>query len=59
MPTVREVLARHATICADCLSEHTRSRSDVVFGELERLRIVPQEASCAACNAVTPVYSIR
>jgi hypothetical protein len=29
MPTVMELLTRHAAICAECLAEHTQSRSDV------------------------------
>ena len=57
MVTFNDLLAAHPAICAECLARQTDSRSDVVFQEIERLRLVPNEGHCGACAELTAVYS--
>ena len=59
MPTVLDLLKAHPTICAECLTRLTDSRTDILFYELDRLGIVETAGACAVCAAVTPVYSVR
>ena len=59
MPTVMGLLRTHASICAECLTRQTQARSDVVYSELDRLKLIPKEDRCAICAEVTPVFSAR
>ena len=59
MPTVMGLLRAYASICVECLARQTRARSDVVYSELDRLRLIPKEDRCAICADVTPVFSVR
>ena len=58
MASITDLLAAHPSICAECITRHSGTRTDHVFHELELAGAVLAEGRCGACDEVTPVYSV-